>query len=740
MGVNEQEFEAEKKYLDGVLKFLRSEISAIREALDSKKRLLYRTRHEQGVLASDPDSPGISSDLSQQLLEDERQLNSIEMLTKRLYQDESLLPSPYFGRFDFKEDGMRSADKIYIGLHNIYDVQGDGDILVYDWRAPISSIFYRNEPGRASYTAPGGEISGDVTIKRQYSIEHSKLNYFFDCSLVINDEILQEVLAKNASTKMQNIVRTIQSEQDLIIRNTQSDLLMAQGAAGSGKTTIALHRIAYLLYHSAAQKLSSKNILIISLSDVFSSYIGAVLPTLGEENVKELTFEELARQLTGITPLQNRLEFGDSLLQSEGEQNVPQLSSLFKGSRAFAELLQRFLQYYENNLIEFEDISYGGTVIATRAELKNSFADNKAGMPTLSRLRRLATILKSKIDLLQPAYHKKLQAEFMTQEEHRFDYKSVARLTAVKEMSRVTEQISKFTQIDAAAVYRALFSDQKRFDEISAGLSLPTNLDDIFAHTAGYIANGFGYEDMAALCYLTLLLDRNDSFDSIKQVVVDEAQDYLPMHYAVLGQLFKAAAFTVLGDIGQSVETNANLTLYDDAAALLNKKRPVLLTLNKSYRCSYEIMEFALKIPDQRPDVTPFERHEKEPELVQCSASALDDTLAADVQAALDKGFGSAAVICKTMEQAKALYERLRGKVNIRLLESAGEVARGAVILPAYLSKGLEFDCVFVPDADDAHYGSTLSKKLLYIECTRALHRLKLYYESEGEIIRKLKN
>ena len=316
MEINSQEFENEKAYLDIVLKFLHGEISEARETLDAKKRLLYRARHEQGVLASDVTSPGTSSDLSQHLLEDERQLASIETLTRRLYQYERLISSPYFGRFDFLEDGESSSDKIYIGLHNVYDASG-GDILVYDWRAPISSIFYRYEPGRASFTAPNGEISGDVTLKRQYNIERSQLKYFFDCSLVINDEILQEVLAHNASPKMQNIVRTIQGEQDIIIRDTHSDLLMAQGAAGSGKTTIALHRIAYLLYNGSKSGLTSKNIVIISLSDVFSSYIGAILPQLGEKNVKESTFASLAEKLTDISPAQKRMDFVDGLFNEE---------------------------------------------------------------------------------------------------------------------------------------------------------------------------------------------------------------------------------------------------------------------------------------------------------------------------------------------------------------------------------------------------------------------------------------
>lgn len=735
----EQEFMAEKAYLDTVLDFLRSEIANIRENLEIRKNQLYRIRRDQGVLVSDVTSPGISSDLTQNLLEDQRQLSSIEALTKRLIQYERLLSSPYFGRFDFLEDGERSPDKIYIGLHNVYD-SSTGDIYVYDWRAPICSMFYRYEPGRAAFTAPGGEIEGEMTLKRQYSIVRSKLQYFFDCSLVINDEILQDVLGHNASPKMQNIVRTIQSEQDLVIRNTKSDLLIAQGAAGSGKTSIALHRIAYLLYEGAASGLTSDNVVIISLSDVFSKYIGSVLPELGEKNVREMTFDEVAETLTGVEPNESRLDFIDGLIKAETENNpLPLDSYRFKGSRVFAEISERFLRYYEENLIEFKDIIYDDIIIAKSGELKAQFLDNKIGAPSCSRLRRLENMLKNKIDLCQKALHKKLEAEYKQMPEHRFDYKTVARYHAIKETQRVMKLISSFTKLDAVTVYRALFSDRKRFESICEGLDLPANVGEIFERTAGYLENGVGYEDMAPLCYLAVVLDRNDAFSDVKQAVIDEAQDYLPIHYAVFGRIFKWAKFTVLGDVGQSVETAATSAIYDDAIDLLNKRRPTLLTLKKSYRCSYEIMNLALKIPQSRPDIVPFERHETEPELVRCGEDALADRLAADISAALDAGFDTAAVICKTQERARELYESLRGKISIRLLESSGEMGRGAMILPVYLSKGLEFDCVFVPDVDD-NYSAPLSRRLLYIACTRALHRLNIYYDKDSEIIKRLKD
>ncbi|HEX2937310.1 MAG TPA: ATP-dependent DNA helicase [Ruminiclostridium sp.] len=741
MSEKSKEFITEENYLNTVLDFLKKEISDVRESLETRKHLLYHERRELGVLASENQSSGLSADISQSVAEDQRQLAAITMLSKLLDRDERLLSSPYFGRFDFKEDGEPEPEKFYIGLHNVYDANGDGDILVYDWRAPISSIYYRSETGRASYTSPNGEIGGELSLKRQYRIENSALKYFFDSSLVINDEVLQETLAHNASPKMQSIVRTIQSEQDLIIRDTKSDLLIAQGSAGSGKTTIALHRIAYLLYHSALQGLTSKNIIIISLSDVFSVYIGAILPQLGEENVREITFGDLAHSLTGKTAGYDRVEFIDNVLKQEGKDSGKLIQSelLFKGSRVFAEILERFLRYYERRLIKFTDISYGGKIIANRDELKGIFLNNKTKAPALSRLRRIETMIKSKIDLLQPELHKKLQNILRVVPGHQYDYKSVARLIAIKETTRVLRQVAGFTRFDSFDVYSALFKDKRRFYNICKGLELPEDIEQIFDHSASALKAGAGYQDMAALCYISLLIDKPEGFDGIKHVVVDEAQDYLPLHYAVLSKLFPLASYTVLGDIGQSVETGATPSLYKDIIEIFNKKNPILLTLKKSYRSSYEITNFSLKIPAERPEISSFERHEKEPELIFCKNDELDSRLAVDIKKALDDGFGTVAVICPTKAQARELYERLSKKIKINLLEKSGEVKRGALIMPAYLSKGLEFDCVFAPFVNDENYKGPLSLSLLYIICTRALHRLNLYYDKESRILKRLK-
>lgn len=736
-----EEFSRENEYLEKVIAFLKDEISNMKESIDIRRNLLYRERRELGVFAAENRSSGINADISQHVDEDKRQLESINMMAKLLERDQKLVPSPYFGRFDFKEDGERIPEKFYIGIHNLYDENASGDILVYDWRAPVCSVYYRNETGRAGYKAPDGVIEGDVTLKRQYKIENSKLKYFFDSSLVINDEVLQQALAGNASEKMRNVVKTIQREQDMIIRDTKSDLLIAQGSAGSGKTTIAMHRIAYLLYNSAMLGLSSKNIAIISLNDIFSRYIGAVLPQLGEENVNELTFGDIEYKLTGYKAGYERVEFADKLLSAEkrGESDLPESAMLFKCSLNFAKILEKFLYYYENNVMRFPDISYCGKDVMSGEKIRETFLDNKIDAPILSRLRRIETMLKSRIDAMQPEMHRRLEEKYKVIQEHRYDYKSVARLEAVKETEKVFGFIENSLRLNAFDVYRELFSDLGRFKDISAAIKLPDNINDIFGMTYESVKSGPSYDDMAALAYLSLMMGSAYSSGGIKHVVVDEAQDYLPMHYALLTRLFPHASYTVLGDIFQSVETNAGNEFYSSVAGILNKKNPVILKLKKSYRSSREITDLAMKIPQVPPEIIPFDRHEETPCLIRCSDDDIPGRVAADVRRALDEGFSTAAVICATTSQARRFYEQLSQKMRVTLLEKTGEVKSGVLVLPAYLSKGLEFDCVFIPYVRDENYGGKLSRKLFYISCTRALHRLCLYYDREDGTVKRLK-
>jgi DNA helicase-2/ATP-dependent DNA helicase PcrA len=325
-----------------------------------------------------------------------------------------------------------------------------GQVYVYDWRAPISSIFYRYELGGAMYDSPLGISRGDVSLKRQYQIRNSKLKYFFDCSVRITDEILQEVLS-HTSAKMKNIIETIQKEQDVIIRDRDHELLIVQGVAGSGKTSIALHRIAFLLYEGLNSNLQSNNVIIISPNTVFSHYISSVLPELGEENVRQSIFDDLVLDtFQGRFGEETRDMQLETLINSRAktERDQRHQSIDFKGSRIFKQILDRLLWHYAHRHLVFEDVYYIGTILATRQQLKNRFLHNEIGVPMAKQLKRIEKTLLEKVHPLQKNRLKRLEKIVAKSEGHEFEIKSFSRLLAIKQAKAFRERIQRFTNVD----------------------------------------------------------------------------------------------------------------------------------------------------------------------------------------------------------------------------------------------------------------------------------------------------
>lgn len=758
----QQNFQEEAHYLEKALSFLNKELARQKELLSNRKESLRESRKdmwENGVhFSSDFDK---LTELNQYLEAERGHTVSYIHTLKQIKKYEKMLESPYFGRFDFAEEDSTKEDKIYVGLHNLMDSKTH-EILVHDWRAPISSIFYRYELGKASYTAPFGEIRGDVKLKRQFKIRNSELKYFFDCSIKIDDEMLQDVLCRNSSPKMKNIVETIQREQDIIIRDTDNELLIVQGVAGSGKTTIALHRIAFLLYHGMNSNIDHHNILIVSPNSVFSKYISGVLPELGEENVNQITFEEYAAGvLKGRGKLQTRNEYIEKLMSSGGVESgqIKKQSSDFKGSRIFTEILDRFIDYYERNMIDFQDICYDGRLVETKQRLKDIFLDNEINMPAAKRLERIESIIMDKVQPFQKKRLVEIEKDVESQDGHEFEVKQFSRLISIREIREISNRIKKFTKIDYYQVYSTLFNEKGLLEKLSQDLQLPENINQIIRLTGENLERGFvAYEDCAPLLYMKLRLEGSDEQSDIKQVVIDEAQDYSPVQYEVFNLLFKGAGFTVLGDINQSIDKDGDMSLYDEIADIFGKKKSVKVTLNKSYRSSYEISAFASKIPRKKVDIIPFERHDAEPEIA-CSSTLEEMTrsIIADIGSFLKQGYESVGVICKTAREAKELHrgikdlqrrkdlrmqKDLKGQKDFRgmedfsdtkLLQSIklinsndAEIKKGVAVIPSYMAKGLEFDAVLVYNVSEQNYSTDFDRRLLYIACTRALHRLVL--------------
>lgn len=647
-----------------------------------------------------------------------------------------MLASPYFGRFDWRE-GSCPNEPIYLGIGTVQD-GATGRVMVYDWRAPICSVFYRHELGPAHYDAPCGRIDGEVALKRQYKIEDSQLKYFFDCSVLINDEMLQRALAGNTSPKMRSIVETIQREQDVIIRDTGSDLLIVQGVAGSGKTSIALHRIAFLLYPGQGPSLSPANICIVSPGQVFSEYVSAVLPELGEENVGQTTFAEVAHKALGrrltLETRERQLEF---LIANQGTGSgvARQDEIRFKGSPAMVKVLDRLLSHYERRMIPLDDVFFDGTTVMTRQQLKHYFLRDEIGLPMARRLARIERLLLERLHPLQKRRLERVQRIVAEKPEHQFEVKSFSRFLAIKAARGALDRLKGSLSVDFLKIYKALWEEPGLLARLGKGLGLPQDVEAIAEATRERLARGAAaYEDLAPLLYLRLKVAGSDLFPEIRHVVIDEAQDYSAVQHAVFGLLFKGARFTVLGDVDQAISDEPPRPLREAVPEALAKSgRVAELRLEKTYRSSYEIFTFARRIFGGSEAGLPFERHEEEPQVQTVpSREKMAAAVAGAVKAYLQQGFGTVAVICKTEAQAREAQARLRRHIDLRRIDPlSGALERGACVISAAMAKGLEFDAVVVWEAGEVNYSTELDRRLLYVACTRALHRLALFHTGE---------
>lgn len=735
----------ELQYLENTLAFIKKDLNKLmQEALAHRKDLVEARRDM--VENTTPFSNDFDrlTEMVQFLSEVSSQTVSYTNIAQYVTRYKKLIDSPYFARFDFVEDGFGIREKIYIGLANIMD-RKTHDVYVYDWRAPISSIFYRYEKGRASYETPVGTSSGEVKLKRQYKIKNSILQYFFDCDIRITDEVLQEILGRNSSPKMKSIVETIQKEQDIIIRDTENELLMVQGTAGSGKTSIAMHRIAFLLYEG--QKYRSNNILIISPNDVFSQYISSVLPELGEENVQQVTFDDLvAQSFKGRFKLQTKEDYLEELIYSyhSDYMKVRRASASFKGSKVFQQILDRWISYYAHKLIPFEDVYFNGIVLETRQQLKNRFLRNEIGIPMAKQLERLENMLLPKTHPYKEERLARIKEIVAKSEGRDFEIKQFSRLLSIKESESFRRRLRKFTAVDYWAIYQKLFSDPIYIKHLAGDLNLPEEIEDILSITKEHLSlNRLEYEDYAPLLYLKLKIEGADPASDIRHVVIDEAQDYSPIQYEIFKMLYKNATYTVLGDINQTIVQKPSLSIYDDIALIFNKANTKMLTLQKSYRSTPEINEFSQMFLQENQRIScgilPFERHGSKPQIIyKESLSLLDEAVISEVSRLAQQGYESIAVICKSQKEAENLFDRIAGLMNITLIKpNHKDFVKGPVIISSYLAKGLEYDAVIVYDVNHNKFSTDFDRKLLYISCSRALHELFLFYTGERSTLLK---
>lgn len=713
---NHPDWAAEEERLRSILCLLKERLEKARRESRAQLSGLSDTRRDEFVERQEPllrnlwaahrfeDLVHLSQEF-QSAADEEKDHESTLRLIASL---EKMTSSPYFARVDLQFEEDEEAEKIYIGRHSLWDDEKE-NLLVYDWRAPMASVFYRFGTGPAHYTAPAGKIECQMLLKRQFEIQGGQLIGYFDADTVIQDSFLRRLLAQNASAQMKSIVETIQKDQDAAIRDEKNDVLMVQGAAGSGKTSIAMHRAAYLMYEGLKNPLKAHNILILSPNTVFEKYIGGVLPELGESSVATTTLDQLLEDRLGL-PVESRAERWEALCGPDREKaEMRKKRMLLKSSKAFITLLDRFANSLPRRL-PWRDLQYGGRILITANELKNQILEHAGAFPLAVRLRRAEQALWERVHALRPTRMDELRMKsFRLGRSEEF-----ARGCSIWESGVLAAEMHKITRLDAAGLYRELLSSEETLRRLGEGLKWDFDPALLTEENMGDEST-LPLEDAAAIAYLKMKLTFGEAVGDVRQVVVDEAQDYGPMDWAVMNLLFPKARFTVVGDVNQALERPADVSLYTDIAELLSRKTSALLELKKSFRCTKEILSFSLGfLPGVQVDS--LNRSGDAPRVLPSSR------IEEEIKLCLSKGYESVALITKTLRDAESWRARLPHPVMGRSAK-VGNV----FYVPLSLAKGLEFDAALILDCDEAHYTGPESKRQLYAACTRALHRLTLF-------------
>lgn len=642
--------------------------------IDEQKELMWTNRRDMDF--AEKASLRTDVDMSVKLAE--------SAVTRRERIDR-LLDSPYFGRVDFCEQGQAESEGHYIGVHNFSDPVTQ-EIVVHDWRAPLSSLFYDFETGPAHFDAPVGTTHGEITGKRQYKIQDGRLEYQLESALNISDDVLQRELSQSADDKMKNIVATIQREQNAVIRNESAQVLILQGVAGSGKTSIALHRVAFLLYRFN-ETLSADNVMILSPNQVFGDYVSDVLPELGEERIAEIGFDRIADDfLDRVTDFQT---FSDQVIGLlDGLDDAAAARMRHKATPEFVTDLDAWI---DAAVQEFVPAEIAQAHRRLSEEWVADMFNRSQAFPIFTRVEHVANcaigVLKNEVRDRGGTWTASATNGVRRQVRGMFPYK------------------------DAPALYRAFYRTPDR-----RGLFAPLGRKKI------------EFADVFPLIYTMIRTSRHTGYGRIRHLVVDEMQDYTPIQYAVLRELF-SCTMTILGDANQSVNPFSSSSL-----ATIHNIFPQAdcLELNKSYRSTTEITEFAQQI-SRNDKLVPVSRHGAPPRVLSCPDRDAEQQRVEELVAAHRTGDRrSLGIICKTVEQAGALHQALSdaGFESTFLDYDSTAFAGGVVVTSAHIAKGLEFDSVIVPQVNDTNYAAEMDRHMLYIACTRAMHELHLTHHA----------
>lgn len=666
MKIEREEFEKERNYLNKTVSLIRKKISSLGQQLydDDEKVLEFKKFIWDSHAEMDP------SEMRTMMAESDMQVSIMQSKGNYLQKLFRVQNKPYFGMIRFKEDN--EENDIYIGITHVED---NLEYYVHDWRSPICSMFYDYETGKASYEAPGGRIEGEITKKRQYIIEYGELKNIFDNDLNISDSLLQEVLAEESTDKMKNIVNTIQEEQNKVIRNTEDKNLIVEGIAGSGKTSVALHRIAFLLYR--IPNLNSNNVVVFTPNKVFSEYISNVLPELGEDNTYSMTFYDLLCQ--NINEYKNIENFTD-FISRYYKKNISNFDLIkYKQSDEIITDIDNYVKDITNNIKFIKPLEYDDFIEVSIDELNNMLTHKYDRYPLFERISEIA---------------KKI-----TENNYNGNMKNT------KSIEKVLKENLNI-KLDLKSIFNNFFTSKysKYQDNIKGDILY--------------------YEDACLFLYIKSLLVGFNTNHIIKEVVIDEAQDYNKLQYLIIKRTFKTANYTVLGDTNQTINPYYKYDSLEELTSIFDSSK--YITLTKTYRSTYKIIEYTNKILGLTHSTA---IRNKEASDILFRKGCNKEDLINDITN-LKSISKSIAIITKDDDEAEKLYDMLKDNTDIMLIDGYSHIKRDLVVVPSYIAKGLEFDSVIVYNNEDNKYKEN-EKYLFYVACTRAQHNLIIYNGEE---------
>ena len=665
MELSKKEIALEEKRLADTTSLIRTKISALGQELYDRDDKVLEFKKFMWDNRSGMDAAELKTMMSDNDLEISMMMKKGEYFQK-LFKIQN---NPYFGRIMFKSN--EGLDDVYIGLTHVVDDRNK--YYVHDWRSPICNLFYDYEVGPANYLAPMGRIYGDITLKRQYTIKDGKLLHVFDNNVNIDDELLQEVLASESSDKMKNIVNTIQAEQNKVIRNTDNDNLIVEGIAGSGKTSVALHRIAFLLYK--IPNLSSNNVLIFSPNKIFTEYISNVLPELGEANTMNTTINDFYdMEIKEFKHVETFTAFIERSYQTKiGNEFIK-----YKQSDEIYEDIEKYIDDLSNRLTFVDDL-FTRDYSYTKDELNYMFFNRYSKFTLNERIK------------------------FMADKISENNYRG-----SLGKSSKIAKELYDRLNIKLNLLDTYINFFQSPNSKIKKDISNIKNNRDFL-----------NYDDAALYVYMKCLLYGYNYNTSIKQIVIDEAQDYSLSQIKLIKRIFKNAEFTILGDVNQTINPYYKYESLEELTKILDNSK--YIELMKTYRSTEEIIEYSNRVLGLN-HVSAIRRNESMP-VIERVEDNIAEQLRSDLKTCPGK---SVAIITKDEVECNKIYELLKDTGISKIDNNSKKFNRDLVVTPVYMAKGLEFDNVIIYTDKNNKY-TAKEKYLYYVAITRAQHKLIVY-------------